>query len=65
MNQQQEKDEYIKSLKSFNERELQELQTYFARKTMDYAKSTNYYLFVLFGIAVLSMIVGFIIAASN
>jgi len=64
MNQQQEKEEYIESIKNFNDRELAELQTYYARKTMDYAKSTNGYLFVMYVLAILSILGGIISLAS-
>ena len=64
MNQQQEKDDYIASLSQFKDRELAELQTYYARKTMDYAKSSNVYLFVVYIISILSILGGILLAAS-
>lgn len=52
-----EKDDYIASLKYFSERELLELQTYYARKTMDDTKSINnkvqfFYILHIIGILV-------------
>jgi len=56
MSPKQEKQEYIDSLKNHTDRELFELQTYYARKTMDYSKSINGYLFIMYGLVILSLI---------
>ena len=64
MNAQQEKEEYMATLNNFTDRELVELQTYYARKTMDYCKSTNGYLFVIYILFILSAVGGLIIAAT-
>ena len=63
MNAQQEKEEYMATLNNFNDRELSELRTYYARKTMDYCKSSNGYLFVIYVLLILSIIGGLILGS--
>ena len=65
MNAQQEKEEYMVTLNNFTDRELVELQTYYARKTMDYSKSSNGYLFVIYLFLIISVIIGVIVAVGQ
>jgi len=52
------------TLNNFTDRELVELQTYYARKTMDYNKSSNGYMCVIYIFLILSAVGGLIIAAT-
>ena len=58
----QEKKEYIESLTNLSDRELLELRAYYDRKTMEYAKSSNAYLFVIYLLSIVSAVASIIIA---
>ena len=58
-----EKEGYMESLKNFSDRELLELQTYYARKTSDHAKSISgivNFCFFLLCISVAITLIGFV-----
>lgn len=62
-----EKEKYISSLKNFSDRELLELQTYYARKTSDNAKSISgivNFCFFLVCISIAIALIGFAIGAN-
>lgn len=56
-----EQKEYIESIKGHSDRELQELQTYYARKQYDFLKSINGIVYVYFMLTIIGFLLGLFI----
>ena len=58
-------DNYISSLKSRSDRELLEVQTYYAKKSAEYAKSSNNYHFRIFFLMLLVALIVLLVTVSK
>jgi hypothetical protein len=57
MSPEQEKEEYVESLKGHSDRELLEIQTYYARKTYEETKSIDNKLHFFYWLTIISLVI--------
>jgi len=61
MTQEQEKKEYLQNIQNHTDRNLLEIRTYYARKTADYARSTNSAVTMIYYMVGFSFVMGILI----